>query len=144
MGDITIKEKAAVQARVTELNTHKQSVTTQGTLVTAQITALTSALTATAGSGADPVPSGVGTKVQAQFDAAATKLGATSTKLQGWLDGQTVIQEEGGTSVTQADGGSGSKPTPEPTPPKPSEPTVKPYSTSGGTTGGTSPYPAVK
>lgn len=150
---ITIKERAATQARIAELNTHKQSVTDLGTAVAAQISALTSALTATAGSGADTVPSGVGTTVQAEFEAAAAKVGATSSKLQSWLDGQTVIQEEGGTAVQQADGSVGSKPetpkpeTPKPTPtpvPAPTAPQATPYSTSGGTTGGVSPYPAAK
>lgn len=147
---ITIREKKAVQARISELNTHKQSVTDFGTAVTAQITALSTALTATAGSGADPVPSGVGTTVQGQFDAAATKLGATSTKLQGWLDRQTVIQEEGADKVTGASGSgdfggvtaSGSVDASGSSSPTPTTPTVKPYSTSGGSTGGTSPYPA--
>ncbi|WP_078321703.1 hypothetical protein [Mycobacteroides chelonae] len=150
---ITVKERAATQARIGELNTHKQSVTDLGAAVASSITALTSALTATAGSGADPVPSGVSTAVQGQFEAAATKLGATSGKLQSWLDGVTVIDEEGATGVQQADGG-----TPKPVDPKPSTPTptptptpkptptlpVQPYSTSGGTTGGVSPYPAAK
>lgn len=145
MGDITIKEKAAVQARIGELNTHKQSVTTLGTTVAAQITALTSALTATAGAGADPVSSGISTTVQGEFDAAATKVGGASSKLQSWLDGQTVIQEEGGTGVQQADGGTPAKPeTPKPTPTPTPTPQATPYSTSGGTTGGTSPYPAAK
>lgn len=141
MGDITIKEKAAVQARIGELNTHKQSVTDLGTAVAAQITALTSALTATAGSGAEPVPSDIGTTVQAEFDAAATKLGATSGKLQSWLDTQTVIQEEGGTSVQQS-GGAGDFGGVTASGTINVSPQAKPYSTSGGMTGGVSPYPA--
>lgn len=127
---ITIKEKAAVKARIGELNTHKQSVAALGVTFATQVTALTSALTATAGAGAEPVPGGVATKVQAGFDAEAAKLGTTSGKLQSWLDGCTVIQEEGATTVTQADG-STPKPTdptpapaPAPAPTKPAKPVL--------------------
>lgn len=144
---ITIKEKAAVQARISELNTHKTSVTDLGTAVTSSITALTAALTATAGAGAESVPSGLDTRVQAEFNAAAEKVGATAGKLQSWLDGVEVIQQEGGTAVQQADGSTPSKtadPKPETPTPAPTTPQATPYSTSGGTTGGVSPYPAAK
>ncbi|CPR69620.1 hypothetical protein [Mycobacteroides abscessus] len=145
---ITIKERAAVQARIGELNTHQRSVTTLGTAVSAQITALTSALTATALAGAEPVPGGISTAVKGQFDAAAAKVGATSSKLQSWLDGQTVIDQDGSTGVQQADGSTPKPTDPKPETPKPGTPTptpqAKPYSTSGGSTGGSSPYPAAE
>lgn len=118
--EITIKEKAAVHARISELNTHKQSVTDLGSAVTAQITALTSALTATAGASAEPVPSGIRDSVQAKFTATAETVGSASGKLQSWLDGQTVIDDEGADTVTGGSDGA-SKPTPAPasTPAKP-------------------------
>lgn len=141
-GKITIKEKAAVRARIGELNAHKTSVTALGTTVGAQITALTAALTATAGSDAEPVPSGISDAVQAEFNTAAEKVGTASGKLQSWLDKQTVIQEEGGTAVQGSGGDAPAKPeTPKPAP-APTPPQVTPYRTSGGTTGGVSPYPA--
>ncbi|ANO17374.1 Uncharacterised protein [Mycobacteroides abscessus subsp. abscessus] len=115
---ITIKEKAAVQARIGELNTHKTSVTDLGTAVTSSITALTAALTATAGAGAEPVPAGVDTRVQAEFNTAAEKVGGASSKLQSWMNGATVIQEDGADKVA----GNGDTPKsadPKPTPAKP-------------------------
>ncbi|SIJ94166.1 hypothetical protein [Mycobacteroides abscessus] len=142
---ITIKERAAVQAHIGELNTHKASVTTLGTTVTSSITALTAALTATAGAGAEPVPGGLDTRVQAEFNAAAEKVGGASSKLQSWLDGVGTIDGEGADTVTGASGTAsvavGASGT---TDAKPTPPQAKPYSTSGGTTGGTSPYPATK
>ncbi|RIS02759.1 hypothetical protein [Mycobacteroides abscessus] len=143
--EITIKERAAVQARIGELTAHKTSVTTLGTTVTSSITALTAALTATAGTGAEPVPAGVDTRVQAEFNAAAEKVGGASSKLQSWVNGATVIQEEGADKVTGASGtasaGVGASGTADA---NPALPQAKPYSTSGGTTGGSSPYPATK
>ncbi|MCP2622070.1 hypothetical protein NLB33_04280 [Mycolicibacterium smegmatis] len=140
---ITIKERAAVQKRIGELTAHKTSVTTLGTTVASSITALTSALTATAGAGAEPVPSGISDSVQAKFNTAAEKVGGASSKLQSWLDGAEVIQAEGADKVTggTASAGVGASGT---TDTKPTAAQAKPYSTSGGSTGGVSPYPAAK
>ncbi|MGV0675673.1 hypothetical protein A5666_00030 [Mycolicibacterium fortuitum] len=85
-------------------------------------------------------PTGGADTIRQQAAALSKRAGSIATTLESWMNTEVGVQGDGATAVTQADGGSGSKPV-EPAKPTP---TVKPYTTSGGTTGGVSPYPAVK
>lgn len=140
---ITIKERAAVDAGIKDYGTQKEAVTGIGNDLKAELDALTAALGLEVdGETAEgEVPTGLGDSAKTRADSAADALGTLADRWQSWLDGVEVIQEEGGTAVQQADGG-----TSKPADPKPSTPTPQatPYSTSGGTTGGVSPYPATK
>ncbi|NOR99703.1 hypothetical protein [Mycobacteroides abscessus] len=138
---ITIKNKATVDAGIRGFGTQKTAITGIGNDLKSEFDALTAALgiTVDGESAEGEVPAGLGDAAKARADAAATSLGKVADGWQSWVNGAEVIQEEGGTAVQQADGSTPSKPAdPKPTP------QAKPYSTSGGSTGGSSPYPAVK
>ncbi|SLF07046.1 hypothetical protein [Mycobacteroides abscessus] len=139
---ITIKNKATVDAGIKDFGKQKTAITGIGNELKSEFDALTKALGITVdGEPAEgEVPTGLGESAKARADAAATSLGKVADSWQKWVNGATVIQEEGGTAVQQADGSTPSKPAD----PKPTAPQAKPYSTSGGSTGGVSPYPAVK
>ncbi len=145
---ISIKDKTAVQARIGELNTHEQSVTSLGNKAKSRVTALTAALgiTADGSAPAEPVSGGAGTTAQGHTDTATGKLSSASSKLQSWLGGLETIDTEGATGVQSASGtanaGVGASGSTGPSTPTPTTSQAKPYSTSGGTTGGVSPYPA--
>ncbi|OHU33360.1 hypothetical protein BKG79_22420 [Mycobacteroides chelonae] len=151
-GKITIKDRATVQGHITNLVAVKTKLTAAAerarTEQAAVIAALAVSVDGNTGGGA-PAAGNPG----AQADAAATALGTATTGMQSWLDGLETVDTEGATGVQSADGGTPEPTEPKPADPKPSTPTptpapapttpqAKPYSTSGGTTGGTSPYPA--
>lgn len=145
---ITVKEKGIVDAAIKDFRAQKEAVTGIGNDLKAELDALTAALgiTVDGESAEGGVPTGLGDAAKARADSAATSLGALATSWQTWVNGVDVIDGEGGTAVQQADGS-----TPKPADPKPAPapaptptPQATPYSTSGGSTGGTSPYPAVK
>jgi len=145
---ITIKNKATVDAGIKDFGTQKTAITGIGNELKSEFDALTKALGITVdGEPAEgEVPTGLGESAKARADAAATSLGKVADRWQTWVNGAEVIQEEGGTAVQQSDGSTPSKtadPKPEtPKPaPAPTAPQAKPYSTSGGSTGGVSPYP---
>lgn len=143
---ISVKDKATVDAGIKDYRTQKEAVTGIGNDLKAELDALTAALGITVdGESADgEVPTGLGASAKARADAAATSLGTLADSWQSWLDGVEVIQEEGATGVQGASGGSGDFGGVTASGTVDTSPTVKPYSTSGGTTGGVSPYPAVK
>lgn len=134
---ISIKDKATVDAGIKDFGAQKTAISSIGNDLKSEFDALTAALgiTVDGESAEGEVPAGLGDSAKSRADAAATELGALANSWQSWVNGVTVIQEDG---ADKAQGGSGDAPA------KPTEPTVKPYTTSGGTTGGTSPYPAVK
>ncbi|MGV0633856.1 hypothetical protein ABQE69_10800 [Mycolicibacillus trivialis] len=138
---ISIKSKGIIDAGIRDFGTQKTAITDIGNELKSEFDALTKALGITVdGEPAEgEVPTGLGESAKARADAAATSLGKVADSWQKWVNGATVIQEEGGDKVTGNGGDTPSKPeTPKPTP------QAKPYSTSGGSTGGSSPYPAVK
>lgn len=142
---ITIKNKATVDAGIKDFGTQKTAITGIGTDLKAEFDALTKALGITV-DGENPegeVPTGLGDSAKSRADAAATSLGKVADGWQKWVNGATVIQEEGADKVTggTASAGVGASGT---TDAKPTPPQAKPYSTSGGSTGGVSPYPAAK
>ncbi|RIS67528.1 hypothetical protein D2E70_16275 [Mycobacteroides abscessus] len=139
---ISIKNKATVDAGIKDFGTQKEAVTSIGTDLKAEFDALTTALgiTVDGESAEGEVPTGLGDAAKSRADAAATSLGTLATGWQTWVNGAEVIQEEGGTAVQQSDGSTPSKTAD----PKPTTPQATPYSTSGGSTGGASPYPAAK
>lgn len=133
---ISIKNRAAVQGHINTLTAQKTKLSTLADQARAEHAAVMAALAVTSGgSTAQASTSTAG----AHADAAASKLSTATTGLQTWLDSLETIDDEGGAAVT----GSGDTPS-KPTDPKPTAPQAKPYSTSGGTTGGSSPYPAAK
>ncbi|MEX3656988.1 hypothetical protein ABFW14_28075 [Mycolicibacterium fortuitum] len=143
---ISVKEKGIIDSGIKDFGTQKTAITGIGTDLKAEFDALTKALGITVdGESADgEVPTGLGDAAKSRADAAATALGKVTDSWQTWVNGATVIQEEGGTAVQgsgTASAGVGASGT---TDAKPAPPQAKPYSTSGGTTGGVSPYPAVK
>lgn len=124
---------------------------------------------AIAGQPAVEVPTGGADTVRRQAAALSKRAGGVAASLETWMNTELGIQNDAATAVTRAGDDASSKPTdpkpadpkptptptepkpeaPKPTPapaqapsPAPTTPTVKPYSTSGGSTGGTSPYPA--
>lgn len=139
---ISVKNKGVIDAGIKDFRTQKTAVTSIGTDLKSEFDALIKALgiTVDGESAEGEVPTGLGDAAKARADAAATSLGKVADSWQKWVNGAEVIQEEGATAVQQADGSTPSKPAD----PKPTAPQAKPYSTSGGSTGGVSPYPAVK
>ncbi|SIH16284.1 hypothetical protein [Mycobacteroides abscessus] len=142
---ISIKNKATVDAGIKDFGTQKTAITGIGNDLKAELDALTKALgiTVDGESAEGEVPTSLGDSAKSRADAAATSLGKVADSWQKWVNGATVIQEEGADKVTggTASAGVGASGT---TDAKPSAPQAKPYSTSGGTTGGSSPYPATK
>lgn len=142
---ISIKDKATVDAGIKAFGAQKTAITDIGKDLKAELDALTAALgiTVDGESAEGEVPTGLGDAAKARADAAATSLGTIAASWQKWVNGAEVIQEEGGAAVTGSGGtasaGVGASGT---TDAKPTPPQAKPYSTSGGTTGGVSPYPA--
>ena len=117
---ISIKDKATVDAAIKAFGTQKTAITGIGTDLKAEFDALTKALgiTVDGESAEGEVPTGLGDAAKARADAAATSLGTIATSWQSWLDGATVIQEDGADKVA----GNGDTPKsadPKPTPAKP-------------------------
>lgn len=140
---ISIKDKATVDAGIKDFGAQKTAITSIGNDLKSEFDALTKALgiTVDGETAQGEVPTGLGDAAKSRADSAATSLGTLATGWQTWVNGATVIQEEGADKVT---GGSSVDTPSKPADPKPTAPQAKPYSTSGGTTGGSSPYPAVK
>lgn len=138
---ISVKNKGVIDAGIKDFRTQKTAVTSIGTDLKSEFDALIKALgiTVDGESAEGEVPTGLGDAAKARADAAATSLGKVADGWQSWVNGAEVIQEEGGDKVT----GNGDTPS-KPANAKPTAPQAKPYSTSGGSTGGVSPYPAVK
>lgn len=142
---ISVKNKGVIDASIKDFRTQKTAVTSIGTDLKSEFDALIKALgiTVDGESAEGEVPTGLGDAAKARADAAATSLGKVADSWQKWVNGAEVIQEEGADKVTggTASAGVGASGT---TDAKPTPPQAKPYSTSGGSTGGSSPYPAAR
>lgn len=114
---ISVKEKGVVDAGIRDLRTQKEAVTSIGNDLKAELDALTKALgiTVDGESAQGEVPTGLGDSAKTRADAASTELGNLATSWQTWVDGVTVIQEDGADRVESGDT---SKPSPEPPKPK--------------------------
>ncbi|MBN3458245.1 hypothetical protein JNN96_29830 [Mycobacterium sp. DSM 3803] len=141
-GKISIKDRGVVQGHINGLTATQTKLTTAAQQARTEHAAVIAALGVSVDGntgGTAPAAGNPG----AQADAAATALGTATTGMQSWLDGLEVIDQEGATGV-ETESGSGDFGGVTASGTVNVSPQATPYSTSGGSTGGSSPYPAAK